>query len=117
MRFKKVMKISIWTILIGLFITPFLYVQINKMLYENRVTDYLVEVKGYKTEEIKSVEGVWGIKLPPFYTNVVFEDEPFVEYIYFAHNDVLQFEYRISDVGKKKGLTEADLKHHSPSAY
>lgn len=117
MRFKKTLKISTWTILIGLIITPFIYVQINKMLYENRVVNYLIEVKGYKEEEIKSVEGLWGMKLPSFYANVVFVDEPLVEYIYFAHDDVHQFDYRILDKGKKKKITEADLKHFAPSVY
>ncbi|WP_231558733.1 hypothetical protein [Brevibacillus thermoruber] len=51
------------------------------------------------------------MKLPPFYAVVVFEAEPFVECIYFAHNDVQQFEYRISAEGKQLGITEADVKH------
>ncbi|MFC5651134.1 DUF3139 domain-containing protein [Paenibacillus solisilvae] len=78
------------------------------------VTNYLIEEKGYTAEEIQSVKGVWGIKLPAFYAVVVFKDEPFVEYIYFAHNAVHQFEYRLSDEGKQKGINEADLKHFVP---
>jgi hypothetical protein len=57
---------------------------------------------------------VWGIKLPAFYAVVVFRDEPFIEYIYFAHNNVHQFEYRISNEGKQAGITQADLKHFDP---
>jgi predicted glycosyl hydrolase (DUF1957 family) len=105
---------SVLFIIIGLSITPFLYVQINKKIYENRVANYLEEEKGYKAEELKSVKGVWGIKLPAFYAIVVFKNEPLVEYIYFAHNHVLQFEYRITDEGKKSGITETDLKHYIP---
>jgi hypothetical protein len=75
---------------------------------------FLLEDREYKQEEIKSVEAVWGVKLPPFYVVVVFEDEPEVEYIYFAHNKVLQFEYRMTEEGKQKGITEENLKHYVP---
>lgn len=112
---RKFIITSVLVFSLGLIVTPFLYIQINKMVYDSRVTNYLIEEKGYKAEDIKSVKGVWGIKLPPFYAVVVFNDEPFVEYIYFAHNDVLQFGYRISDEGKQKGITEADLNHYVPN--
>jgi Protein of unknown function (DUF3139) len=97
--------------MIGLILTPLFYIQINKKLYEIKVKHYLMVEKGYQEEEIKSVTGVWGVKLPPFYAVVVFEAEPFVECIYFAHNDVQQFKYRISAEGKQLGITEADVKH------
>jgi len=84
------------------------------MIYAQRVTNYLMDVNGYKKEDIKLVEGVWGIKLPSFYVVVVFADEPYVEYTYFAHNSVLQFSYTINEDGKRKGITEADLKHYVP---
>ncbi|MDQ0888758.1 hypothetical protein QFZ81_003846 [Paenibacillus sp. V4I9] len=113
-KVKKIIIISVWVFSLGLIATPFLYVAINKMLYDYRVTNYLIEEKGYRTEEIKSVKGVWGIKLPPFYAVVVFKDEPFVEYVYFAHrpNHILQFSYRITDVEQQKA--KSDLKHLVP---
>jgi hypothetical protein len=111
-RTKKIVVISVWIIIIGIFITPFIYVQANKVIYKNKVTNYLIEEKGYKKEEIKSVEGVWGVKLPPFYTVVIFENEPYVEYIYFAHNEIMQFEYTLTDEGKQKGITEEGLKNY-----
>ena len=46
---------------------------------------------------------------PTFFWKVVFENEPYIEYIYFAHNDVIQFEYLITEEGKQKGITENDL--------
>ncbi|MBD2869062.1 DUF3139 domain-containing protein [Paenibacillus arenilitoris] len=111
---KKFFIVMVLVFAFALVVTPYVYVQINKIVYDDRVTNYLIEEEGYKAEEIRSVKGVWGIKLPPFYAVVVFNDEPFVEYIYFAHNDVLQFGYGISDEGKQKGITEADLKHYVP---
>lgn len=81
-------------------------IQVNKIIYAKRVTHYLLEEQGYEKDDIKSVKGVWGFKLPPFCAVVIFTDEPFVEYIYFAHNDVIQFGYRITDEGKEKGISE-----------
>ncbi|MCM3273592.1 DUF3139 domain-containing protein [Paenibacillus elgii] len=112
-KLKKVMLVM----LIGLILTPFVYVQLNKVIYANKVKKYLVEKQNYKENEIKSVKGVWGIKLPPFYATVVFEDEPYVEYIYFAHNDVLQFRYNITEEGNNKGITQSDLKHYNVPKY
>lgn len=100
-------------ILAILVVTPFVYVKVNKMIYAHRVTEYLIEKK-YSPEEIESVEGVWSIKLPPFLAIVKFKDEPDVEYIYFAHNDVIQFSHRISEEAQKKGKTKSDLKHFVP---
>ncbi|MFB6367678.1 DUF3139 domain-containing protein [Paenibacillus elgii] len=108
-KLKKVMLVM----LIGLILTPFVYVQLNKVIYANKVTKYLLEKQNYKENEIKSVKGIWGIKLPPFYATVVFEDEPYVEYIYFAHNDVLQFGYNITEEGRNRGITQSDLKHYN----
>jgi hypothetical protein len=112
--FKKIFLVGIWIVLLAIIISPFFYVSINKYIYEQRVTDYLLKEKGYKAEEIKSVKGVWGVKLPSFYAVVVFADEPYVEYVYFAHNKILQFEYRITGEGKQKGITQSDLKHYDP---
>ena len=112
-KLKKIMIIF----LIGLIITPFVYVQINKIIYTKRVNTYLVGEQDYKKTEIESVKGKWGFKLPPFYTVVVFKDEPFVEYIYFAHNRILQGDYITTEEGKRKQVTGSDikyLKHYDP---
>jgi hypothetical protein len=104
--------IIICVFIIGIVLTPFIYVQVNKVVYKNKVMDYLIQDKGYQQEEILSVEGVWGMKLPPFYSVVVFENEPYIEYIYFAHNEIMQFEYRLIDEGKQKGISVKDLKNY-----
>lgn len=102
--------IALFVVLI-LILIPFVYVQGNKMAYAEKVRSYLLQEKGYKEEELASVQGVWGIKLPPFYTLVVFKDEPHVEYVYFSHNDVIQFDRRISPEGIRMGITPENLKH------
>nr|WP_239584283.1 DUF3139 domain-containing protein [Aquibacillus albus] len=91
-------------------LSPFIYLEVNKNIYENRVTNYLLEVRIYDEEEIASVEGVFGFKMPKFYTTVTFENEPYVEYTYFAHNEVLQFDYEILDE-EHKGISEEELKN------
>ncbi|GAA0489649.1 hypothetical protein GCM10008986_14390 [Salinibacillus aidingensis] len=96
---------------IALTVSILLLLILNKKVYENRVTDYLVEEQGYKKEEITSVEGVWGFKMPKFYTTVTFENEPYVEYTYYAHDGVRQFDYEIID-GKQKEMSVEDLKNH-----
>lgn len=75
-------------------VIPIIYVQSNKIIYANKVSQYLIEEKGYKKEEIKTIEGVWGKKLPAFYVVVIFKDEPNIEYTYFAHSKVGQFKFR-----------------------
>ncbi|OAB45254.1 DUF3139 domain-containing protein [Paenibacillus glacialis] len=111
MNKKAIIIVIIITILV---VTPIVYVQANKIIYANRVTNYLLEEQKYSREEIESVEGVWGIKLPSFFSVVTFKDEPYVEYIYFAHNEVLQFGYRLTEEGKEEGITESDLKYYDP---
>lgn len=111
---KKMVYLLAFGILFLFILTPFVYVQINKMIYDYRVTNYLIEEAGYDKAELQSVKGVWGIKAPPFYAIVVFKDEPEIEYVYFAHNRVRQFSYRITDEGKQEGMTEADLQHFVP---
>ncbi|WP_181351133.1 DUF3139 domain-containing protein [Thalassobacillus sp. CUG 92003] len=97
-------------IVLAMIVSPFIYVEVNKNVYENRVNHYLLEEKGYDKEEIASVEGVIGLKMPPFYTTVIFENEPYVEYTYFAHNEVIQFDYKITDE-EHKGINEEELKN------
>ncbi|MHA7580700.1 DUF3139 domain-containing protein [Paenibacillus vandeheii] len=112
---KKYVLLGILTIMVILVLTPFVYVQVNKLIYAHRVTEYLIEEKKYAQEDIESVEGIWNVKLPPFSALVKFKDEPDVEYIYFAHNEVLQFGHRISDEAKKRGKIKSDLKHIAPT--
>ena len=45
---------------------PFVYVQVNKMIYAKKVNAYLLEEEHYTQDEIQSVQGIWGVKLPPF---------------------------------------------------
>ncbi|MBT2291721.1 DUF3139 domain-containing protein [Paenibacillus albidus] len=108
---KSILVLSIAVLLV---LIPFAYVQLNKMNYAQRVTQYLIDTEKYRKEEIKSVRGVWGVKLPSFYSVVIFKDEPEVEYIYFAHDGVMQFSYRIAPEGTAEGITESELKHYVP---
>lgn len=110
----KKLKIAILVLLVFVFLSPFVYVQANKMIYAKKVNAYLLDEEHYSKDEIQSVKGVWGVKLPPFYVVVVFKDEPEVEYIYFAHNSIMQFEYRLTPEGKARGITRSELKHYIP---
>ena len=92
-------------------ISPVLYVQINKMRYANKVSDYLMEEKNYKKEEIQSIKGIWGKKMPAFYVDVIFENEQNIIYSYFAHNQVNQFEFTTID-GTAVSIDE--LKNYEP---
>lgn len=114
MLMSRRIKIFIIIVIMILVITPFVYVQANKMIYKNRVTNYLLETQNYSEEEIESVKGIWGVKLPSFFAVVIFKDEPNVEYVYFAHNEVLQFDYRLTKEETKRGITVSDLKHYVP---
>lgn len=108
----KVTKKKYWLVfLVVIIILPILYVQINKIVYANRVSDYLIEEKDYKKEEIKSIEGIWGKKMPAFYVTVIFKDEPNIEYSYFAHGKVRQFEFRTID---GTTITMDELKNYEP---
>lgn len=107
-------KTIVVIILLLLILVYFIKVQMTKTTYEERVNSFLVDEQGYDKKEIKSIKVKWGFKLPSFYTIVIFEDEPFVEYIYFAHNGVKQFEYVLTEEGKERGIIESDLKHYVP---
>ncbi|MEK4386185.1 DUF3139 domain-containing protein [Solibacillus sp. FSL W7-1464] len=108
-KLKAVLLIPIFIIL-----TRFIYIEANELIYANRVTDYLLDELQYDQSEIASVEGVYGFKMPKFYTVVVFTNEPYIEYIYFAHERVLQFEYQIIDE-EFEGITKDDLCNYDPS--
>lgn len=110
---KRIVLLLIVVLLLGLVLTPIVYVQSNKKIFANKVTKYLIEDQKYRMDEIESVKGVWGLALPQFYVVVLFKDEPTVEYIYFAHNDVIQFEYK-AIVEEMKKPSKSDLKHYDP---
>ncbi|MBY0161453.1 DUF3139 domain-containing protein [Cytobacillus firmus] len=110
----KKIKIALLVLLVLVLLSPFVYVQANKMIYAKKVNAYLLEEEHYTQDEIQSVQGIWGVKLPPFYVVVVFKDEPEVEYIYFAHDTIMQFEYRLTPEGKDRGITRSMLKHVIP---
>lgn len=84
------------------------------MKFAYKVSEYLIEEKGYKKEDITSIEGIWGKKMPAFYVVVIFKNEPNIEYSYFAHGKVRQFEFRTLD-GSTVAMDElknADLKYN-----
>ncbi|WP_245827572.1 DUF3139 domain-containing protein [Paenisporosarcina indica] len=112
-RLKKIM-VTFLVIVLFVVIVTFVKIQDIKNTYEKSVTNYLLHEQGYEKNEIKSVEGIWRFKLPAFYTVVVFEDEPFVQYIYYAHNGVKQIEYSLTYEGIEKGIDETKLKHYVP---
>ena len=113
---RKFLKIALFVAIIVLVIilSRFIYIEVNKNNYENKVTNYLVKEMGYDKSEIASVEGVYGFKLPEFYTIVIFENEPYVEYTYFAHDEVLQFDYEIID-REYIDVTQKELKNYDPN--
>lgn len=111
---KRLKIVLIFTILVlGLIVARFIYIEVNKILYENRVTTYLLNEMGYDENEIAKIEGAYGFKMPKFYAVVVFTNEPYVEYLYFAHNRVSQFEYQFIDVQYGK-LSQDELKNYDP---
>lgn len=112
---RKLLKIALFVTIIVLVIilTRFIYIEVNKNSYKNKVTNYLLEEMGYDQSEIALVEGVYGFKMPEFYTIVIFENEPYVEYSYFAHGGISQFDYRIID-RKYIGITKKELKNYAP---
>ncbi|UQZ32621.1 hypothetical protein C2I18_03035 [Paenibacillus sp. PK3_47] len=107
-RRKNLLIIVFITLLV---VAPLVYVQTRKFVYAHRVTSYLKEEKGYSSQDIASVQGVWGMKAPPFFVVVKFRDEPEVEYVYFAHDGVMQFSHSITRRGMRQGIERANLKH------
>ena len=82
---KKKILLSLLVIII---ILQILNVQSNKIRYVNGVADYFIEEKGYREEEMKSIDGVWGKKMPAYYVVVVLANGPNIKYSYFAHGKV-----------------------------
>ncbi|KOO51702.1 DUF3139 domain-containing protein [Viridibacillus arvi] len=114
---NKKVKIILFIFLLlicAVFFAAYLKIEITKTEYEKRVTSYLVDEKGYEKKYIKSVDGIYGVKMPPFYVIVVFEDEPYVKYIYYAHNGVNQMEYVLTEEAKKSNIDKSDLKNYDP---
>jgi hypothetical protein len=101
-------------IICAVFFAAYLKIEITKTEYEKRVTSYLLDEKGYEKKDIKSVDGIYGVKLPPFYVIVVFEDEPYVKYIYYAHDGVNQIEYILTEEAIKSNINKSDLKNYDP---
>lgn len=112
-RSKVVLLLAI--LILVIILARFIYIEANEQIYANRVTDYLVNELEYDQSEIGSVEGVYGFKMPKFYVVVTFENEPSIEYLYFAHGRVLQFEYQIIDK-EFKGITKNDLRNYDPNS-
>lgn len=111
-KFKVVLLFLIFVLVIIL--ARFIYIKANEHIYANRVTDYLVNEMEYDEGEIASVEGVYGFKMPKFYVVVTFTNEPHIEYVYFAHGRVVQFEYQIIDKAFE-GITKEDLRNYDPN--
>ncbi|ALC85143.1 hypothetical protein AM499_04425 [Bacillus sp. FJAT-22090] len=113
---KKVTRILIIFIVLicVVFFGAFLKIENTKTEYEKRVTSYLVDEKGYDKKDIKSVDGIYGVKLPPYYVVVIFEDEPYVRYIYFAHAEVIQFDYILTNKAIEMNINKSKLKNYDP---
>ncbi|ETT81057.1 DUF3139 domain-containing protein [Viridibacillus sp. FSL R5-0477] len=112
---RKIKKI-IAIVLLVLILVSALKIQNIRTTYEERVNSYLLNEQGYEKKEIKSIKTKYNFKMPPFYTIVIFEDEPFVKYCYFAHNEgrVKQFDYILTEEAKKIDIDESKLKHYVP---
>lgn len=110
-RFKIVLLFAILVLVI--IVSRLIYIELNIHIYEHRVENYLINELRYDQRDIASVKGVYGFKLPEFYTVVVFTNEPYVEYLYFAHDGVLQYEYQIIDKEFNE-VTKDDLKNYDP---
>ncbi|KOO49121.1 DUF3139 domain-containing protein [Viridibacillus arvi] len=110
----KIILFIFLVIICAVFFAAYLKIEITKTEYEKRVTSYLLDEKGYEKKDIKSVDGIYGVKLPPFYVIVVFEDEPYVKYIYFAHDGVNQIEYILTEEAIKSNINKSDLKNYDP---
>ncbi len=108
MRKRKILILF----LVIIVVFPIVTIQLKKLIFANRVSHYLIEEKGYKKEEIRSVEGIWGMKMPAYYVIVFFENEPTIEYTYFVHSGIGQFSYRSID---GKPVTVDQLKNYDPS--
>lgn len=116
---SKCQKLFIYTSAITLFliviwfITPLFSDKEDELtFYEYKVQKYLLEDKGYEEKEIASIvekSEIGGI--PPSWVEVVFKNEPYVKYIYFAHSRVQQDSYSIIDEQNKGKITVEDLKN------
>ncbi|MDK8182323.1 DUF3139 domain-containing protein [Paenibacillus sp. UMB4589-SE434] len=114
MKIKKVI-VLISAFILFIILVNFIYLETNKWIYANRVTHYLIAEKKYNKDDIQSVTGVWGFKAPAFYAVVVFQDEPDIEYVYFAHAEVIQFSVQRPEkhVGDPM-IHTSELKHYVP---
>jgi len=113
---RKIYKIALVVAILVLVIilSRFIYIEVYKNIQEDKVTNYLIKEMGYDKGELASVEGVYGFKMPEFFTIVIFENEPYVKYTYFAHNEVSQFDYEIIDRQYIR-VTKNELKNLDPN--
>ncbi|MGF9979674.1 DUF3139 domain-containing protein [Viridibacillus arvi] len=114
---NKKVKIILFIFLVlicAVFFAAYLKIEFTKTEYEKRVTSYLLDEKGYEKKDLKFVDGIYGVKLPPFYVIVIFEDEPYVKYIYYAHDGVNQIEYILTEEAIKSNIHKSDLKNYDP---
>ena len=105
--------------LISMVVTrAYLKMEETKTEYEKRVTSYLVDEKEYDKNELELVTGLYGVKSPPYYVMVIFKDEPYAQYFYYAHNGVEQYDFRLSNEAAEKGiLDESKLINYDPLRY
>jgi hypothetical protein len=115
--FFTVCFIIISVIVIWFIFSPFLSNKEKELTFlEQKVKSYLLDEQGYNEDEIQSIieKGEIG-SLPTRYVIVVFKNEFYVEYTYFAHNQVKQASYNIRDEEYKDSITEEDLKNFDPN--
>lgn len=112
MKIKK----FVFLVLLLLIFSGFFYVEIKKMNLEKKVEEYLINDRGYKPQEIESIEGRFS-KLPVWSVSVVFKDEHNLIYHYKVEsNKVEQFTVstakNVSESFQKSFLkSEIEFKH------
>lgn len=92
---KWIAKHRIVTVLIGLYFTQLVVIGYRKYHVYNNVRDYLINTKGYKTQDIKKIKVTHtylGIILGPssYPISVVFSDEPNALYQYAGYDRIYQ---------------------------
>jgi hypothetical protein len=110
--FTIISVIMIWFV-----VSPFFSNKEKELTFlEQKVKNYLLDEKGYTEDEIQSIVEKGDIgSLPTRYVEVVFKNEIYVEYTYFAHHQVKQASYNIRDEEYKDSITEEDLKNLDPN--
>lgn len=109
---KYIIAICVSAIVLSLVLTRFVYANYTEYIYAERVRHYLLEEMKYDMKEIKEIKGIYGGKLPSCIVTVTFRDEPYLEYIYYAHNGIFQASFRMIDQDFEKQITRKKLKHY-----